>query len=444
MSTREKYVVAVVGGAVAGSEAAAQFLAAGIPCVLIEQNERPYGKIEDGLPKWHVKLRDQEYAKIDTRLDHPHLHFVPQTRLGEHLRLDDVLSWGFSAVVLANGAWRDRPLPLEGVDAYVGKGLYYQNPFTYWFNHYDEKGYSGPQYDVADAMIVVGGGLASIDIVKMLQLELVGRALKAKGHAADVVELEHSGVPKALEKLGVKYEDLGLKGCTLFYRRTAEDMPLADPPDNPTPEQLAKSRTVSAKLLQIAMKKYLFNFQPQRAPAAPIVEDGRLVGLKFNETQIEGKKVTVLKDVVHEVRGPLTISSIGSIPLPIPDLPMKGETYDIENEDTGKLRGPASLYAVGNAVTGKGNINVSYKHARAVTAHMLETYLVGDSGALDVSGSGAAETAANIAQAVKAAAPLDDKQRADIMTRVRQLQTRAGFEGGYKPYIEKHRPPPRV
>ena len=32
-------------------------------------------------------------------------------------------SWGFSAVVLACGAWRDRPLPVEGADAFVGRGL---------------------------------------------------------------------------------------------------------------------------------------------------------------------------------------------------------------------------------------------------------------------------------------------------------------------------------
>ena len=32
----------------------------GINVVVFEQNIRPYGKIEDGLPKWHVKLQIQE------------------------------------------------------------------------------------------------------------------------------------------------------------------------------------------------------------------------------------------------------------------------------------------------------------------------------------------------------------------------------------------------
>jgi ferredoxin/flavodoxin---NADP+ reductase len=448
MSNRSGYVVVVVGGAVAGSEAAARFCEAGITTVLLEQNTRPYGKIEDGLPKWHVKLRDQEYAKINEKLSHPLLHFVPKTKLGRDIQLEELFGWGVSGIVLANGAWRDRPLPIEGADAYVEKGLYYQNPYTYWFNHYDEQGYSGPQYDVKDEMLVVGGGLASIDIVKMLQLEVATRALRAKGIDADVVEMEHSGIPKALEKHKLTFEGLGLKGCTLLYRRTDHDMPLADPPDNPTPEQIEKSRSVSAKLLAIAMRKYLFRFQPLRAPAGLIVEDGRLVGLKLHETRLEGKKLEVLKDQVHEIRGPLTISSIGSIPVPIPGLAMKGETYDVEDIDTGKLRGPVNLYAVGNAVTGKGNINVSYKHARDAAEQMLTRYLVGDEASranLEAPGTGEAGAKADkIAQNVTTAAPLTDAQRAGIMERVVGLQKRAGYEGSYSDYAAQNRPPERT
>ena len=49
-----------------------------------------------------------------------------------------VEAWGFTGVVLANGAWRDRPVPVEGADDWVGKGLVYQNPFIVWFNHAEE------------------------------------------------------------------------------------------------------------------------------------------------------------------------------------------------------------------------------------------------------------------------------------------------------------------
>lgn len=57
--TAPSHLVAIFGGAVSGAEAAAQFTQRGIPCVVFDQNTLPYGKIEDGLPKWHVKLRDK-------------------------------------------------------------------------------------------------------------------------------------------------------------------------------------------------------------------------------------------------------------------------------------------------------------------------------------------------------------------------------------------------
>ena len=57
------HFIAVFGGAVAGSEAAHQLALRGFRVVVFDQNILPYGKIEDGLPKWHYKLRDQEEKK---------------------------------------------------------------------------------------------------------------------------------------------------------------------------------------------------------------------------------------------------------------------------------------------------------------------------------------------------------------------------------------------
>src|SRR5262245_24256054 len=53
------HVVAIVGGATAGAEAAGILADRGVLSVVFEQNQRPYGKIEDGLPRWHVKLRQK-------------------------------------------------------------------------------------------------------------------------------------------------------------------------------------------------------------------------------------------------------------------------------------------------------------------------------------------------------------------------------------------------
>ncbi len=138
------HFVAIIGGAVAGSEAAHRLAQRGIYCAVFEQHDLPYGKIEDGLPVWHVKLRQREEEKIDERLCDPHVFFIPHTKLGEDFHFYDLVhNWGFSAVLLANGAWRDRPLPLRGIDEYVGKGFEYQNPLVAWFNHRHDPRYEG-------------------------------------------------------------------------------------------------------------------------------------------------------------------------------------------------------------------------------------------------------------------------------------------------------------
>ena len=90
------HFVAIIGGAVAGSEAAEKLAQKGVQVVVFEQNALPYGKIETGLPKWHVKLRDSQEKKIDEKLNHPQVRFVPNIRLGSDITLKQLREeWGF-------------------------------------------------------------------------------------------------------------------------------------------------------------------------------------------------------------------------------------------------------------------------------------------------------------------------------------------------------------
>src|ERR1700675_2749192 len=109
MPENGQYFVAIVGGAISGSVAAEMLVNRGIRVALFEQNKRPYGKIEDGLPRWHVEQRKQEYGRIHARLKKDGVYFIPSTKLGKDIEFQDLCNqWGFSAVILANGAWRDR------------------------------------------------------------------------------------------------------------------------------------------------------------------------------------------------------------------------------------------------------------------------------------------------------------------------------------------------
>ncbi len=433
-----KYLVAIFGGAVSGSEAAHQLAQRGIPSVVFEQNALPYGKIEDGLPKWHVKLRDKEEGKINEKLSHPLVTYVPQTALGTDIDFEDVTQWGFSAILLATGAWKDRPLPIDGIDEFLGKGLVYQNPFIYWYNHNHEPGTHQDEYSIEDNVAIIGGGLASLDVAKVLMFELVQKALEKQGHDTDLFTLDRS-IAKVLQSLDLTLDDLGVQGCTLYYRRRVKDMPLVSRPTD-TPEQLAKVQAIREKILNNYQSKYLFNVEPNHMPIGKITEDDRLVGLIMQETEVTDGRVKAIPDTEKEIRFPYVVSSIGSIPAMIPGIPVAGQTYHIEDEVFCRLNGYPNVFALGNAVTGRGNIKESMDHGREIAQNVIEGYLP------DSDGSPNEEVVTRIQEAIDS---LEDEVRDrslspgvynQIMEKVNEHHQRTGYENDYLAWMKSHLP----
>ncbi|MCA9756769.1 MAG: hypothetical protein KDA27_13270 [Candidatus Eisenbacteria bacterium] len=421
------HVVAVVGGATAGAEAARIFADQGITTLVIEQHARPYGKVEDGLPRWHVKLRQKEFRSIDDKLDRPGVHYIPCTRLGTDLPLSELLqTWHLHAIVLALGAWKDRSLPIEGIDQYVGKGLLYQNAFIHWMNHRDDPGYDGAQVDIHDGALVVGGGLASIDVSKAVQFELVLKALAERGIREEMIRLEEEGLDSVLAEHGLRWEDLGLSGARLCYRRRQEDMALAEPPPNPTPEQKKKCETVRFKIAQKAIDKFRFRMEPLLSPVDKIVEDDRLVGLVFERMEYEGDGRIRGTGERVSLRAPLTVSSIGSLPVPIEGIPMKGELYEFTDGRLGTFKNLPNVFTVGNALTGKGNLVVSRKHASEVAERLAESI---------------AGQVSDIAAFVRTRTPLSDGEMAEVMGHAQARQAEVGYDGSYEDWMRKVSPP---
>jgi ferredoxin--NADP+ reductase len=440
-----RHLVVIVGGAVAGSEAAALCADRGILAVVLEQNDRPYGKIEDGLPRWHDKLRRKEYEHIAKNLQRPGVLFVPRTKLGQDLTLDTLThDWGANAVLLASGAWRDRPL-FPDAEGHLGRGLVNQNALVYWYNHRHEDGYAGPRFEVQDDTIVIGGGLASIDVVKIVNFELYKRALGQRGVHVTTLDIEHHGLPQLLSKHGLSEASLGVRGVTLYYRREKTAMPLASPPDNATAQQLEKNQQVRAKLMDKVIEKYLVKFVPNHAPLAPLVEGDKMVGVRFQRTRtVDGKLVSLPGETV-DVRSPMVVSSVGSIPLPLPGLPMKGELIDFEDWNTGRVRGLPHVFGLGNVLTGKGNIKESRKNAQEISTQLVQSYLGlrGDAPLareLDHMHSEAREQA-EAAVAEAEAQPLIPPDRlAKIFDSIRAQWQRAGYDGDYARWMEKVTP----
>ena len=438
------HFVAVIGGATAGAEVASRLADRGVSVFVFEQNSRPYGKIEDGLPRWHEALRKKEYDSIDEKLSKPGVSFIPDTKIGDEIGFAELVNdWGFSAVVLANGAWRDRPLPIEGADEFIGKGLVYQNSFVIAFNHAEKGDLTDASYTVHDGAMIVGGGLASIDVAKIHTLELTVKALADRGIETNILELEVKGIPKILARHALEWADLGLEGSTIYYRRRVEDMPLMSAPEGADQARLKKVEAGRRRMLEKAMDKYRFKVVPLSAPVGLIVEDGRLVGLRYCRTRVENGRV-VMQDETFDVRAPAIISSIGSIPEPIKGIDMKGELFDFKDWDIGKLEGYPTVFSVGNVVTGKGNIVASRKHATQVSKAAIEAYLgIADEdvdraeAAQARAGKDAAtETASRIAETLEVAEPLNAEQARALLDKVSARQREVGFED-YKSWKDR-------
>jgi hypothetical protein len=211
-------------------------------------------------------------------------------------------AWGFSAVLLANGAWRDRPLEVPGVDDYVGRGFVYQNPLIYWFNHKNERAYSGLRYEVPDGTLCVGGGLASIDVIKVIQLEIYERALRKRGLEPTMYELEHEGIAKFLEKKAIDPKSLGVTDGMLITGVASKTCrsPIAPPPPTPPMKAEGEERSLGVPPQVPPRFEEMARFavhDPTRHPPTTVAE-----------TRVEGKESRARRGFEHDLRSPLVIS----------------------------------------------------------------------------------------------------------------------------------------
>ena len=294
--------------------------------------------------------------------------------------------------------------------------------------------------------MVIGGGLASIDVIKAVQVEVYETALRARGIETSMLELEHKGIPAVCAAHGLDPGALGVEDCRLYYRRRAVDMPLAAEPENATQAQIDKVQVVRQKILSKVLEKFRVSFFECHLPVAAIAEGGRLAGLRFVRTKVEGKKAAPVPGSETEVRTPLVISSIGSIPEPIPGIEMKGDFYSFKDWTTGQYAVVDGVFGVGNVVTGQGNIAVSQKHATHVAQHLIENYLgIGD-GAADIAPDlWAAEERTRqemekVQNSLRCRTPLPKERVNAILDRVRGRMKQLGYTG-YREWINRVTPP---
>lgn len=431
------HIVAVIGGATSGAEVAMQLTNMDVEVAVFDRHLLPYGKIDDGLPRWHSKLQQKEFKNIDSKLSHQKVKYIPGVKLGKDYQLDEIVQWGFSLLVLATGASVDRPLNIPGVEEVTDLSFAYQNDFIYWFNHYEDANYQGTRFPLKDGAVVIGGGLASLDVTKICQLENTVRKLKILGIETDVIHLEHKGIPSFLAEHNMSWHDLNLEPAKLYYRRRLRDMPLAAMPPDADDVTREKIEKVREKIIENAQRKFLFELHPLHAPKAMIVEAGHVKGIIFEHTEIvQGKVVMTGQEVV--VNTEMVISSIGSIPEPLPGMTMEGELYKLKDKESSHLEGYDNVFVVGNAVTGQGNIRASMRHGRAI-GKMLSENLTQTGPDYEKLVNLANIRVEEYMQELKeylTTLPHPDKASCQLINeKIRMLQQLNGFDGNYEGWV---------
>ncbi|MDV7188477.1 FAD-dependent oxidoreductase [Lutibacter sp. TH_r2] len=381
MSTNEinkKHYVAIIGGSISGSEAASILANNGFRVVVFEMNKLPYGKIEDGLPSWHINLRNRQINEINSKLNHPNIQFIPNTKIGEDIEFEDLVkNWGFSAIILANGAWNDRLLPIPNADKFRDKELVYQNEFIYWFNHKHEPSFEGKNFFIKNNTVVFGGGLASLDVVKIVMIELVKKQLYFKKDIdIDIFTIEKKGIDVILEENNCTLATLEIEPAKLVYRRSAREMPLKSPKDQ-TQEKIEAAKDVSEKLLNKYVEKYLFEFIPLSIPKEFVIKNQKLNGVILQKNKSYNGKL-IPQNEFKTINTEMVISSIGSIPEQIEGLEYDYAALKMKGEDDYRVYGFNNVFAIGNAVTGRGNIQESKQHGKRMTQKIIDVDLTED------------------------------------------------------------------
>ena len=146
--------IAVVGAGPAGLTAAHCLSLKGYRVTIFEAEPEPGGMLYCAIPEYRLP-REVIRKEIESLLD-SNLEVICNSRLGTDFSIDSLLDDGFSAVLLALGAHKSRPLGLDKEDA---PGVY---PSIEFLKAYNQRGEQLAKGRVG----VIGGGNSAIDAAR--------------------------------------------------------------------------------------------------------------------------------------------------------------------------------------------------------------------------------------------------------------------------------------
>lgn len=183
--------VAIIGSGPAGLTAAYDLVRQGYGVTVYEALPVAGGMLAAGIPEF-ILPREIVETEIDYIRDLG-VQIRTNTAIGKNFTLDDLSRRGFSAILLATGAWRNPQLPIPGTD--LGN-IFYALPLL-------QKTKLGEKVMLRGKVAIIGGGDVAMDVARL--------ALRLGAREVHVTCLEsrkdlpaHSWEVEAAEREGVK------------------------------------------------------------------------------------------------------------------------------------------------------------------------------------------------------------------------------------------------
>ena len=250
---------------------------AGHEVVIVNRDVKFGGLAEYGIFPNKLKLRGGLRKTYWEILDRPNIHYFGNVTvgLGKDLTVEDLKSFGASAVIFASGAQGTKTIGVEGDSAL---GVYHAKDVVFHFNRLP--GYGDKPFEMGRRVAVIGVGDVMVDIahwlVRYKQVEQV-TAIARRGPA------ERKYKPKEIRAVCANIDQAAL---TLELERIVPRLQAA----GQDPGELLKGMNAEFTKCEPLKSKTKMGFRFLASPRRVLTDaQNRVRGLEIEETKLEPK-----------------------------------------------------------------------------------------------------------------------------------------------------------
>ncbi len=271
------HLIIIIGAGPAGMSVANLMSKAGHEVVIVNRDVKFGGLAEYGIFPNKLKLRGGLRKTYWEILDRPNIHYFGNVTvgLGKDLTVEDLKSFGASAVIFASGAQGTKTIGVEGDSAL---GVYHAKDVVFHFNRLP--GYGDKPFEMGRRVAVIGVGDVMVDIahwlVRYKQVEQV-TAIARRGPA------ERKYNPKEIRAVCANIDQAAL---TLELERIVPRLQAA----GQDPGELLKGMNAEFTKCEPLKSKTKMGFRFLASPRRVLTDaQNRVRGLEIEETKLEPK-----------------------------------------------------------------------------------------------------------------------------------------------------------